>query len=172
MNKKKRSKLIAVLAVVFVLLVIVAVWLAKGGKEEGTQTGESTNVGESTEQSVPAGLPVETKYGEFLMSDEWYDYFEYEIIEDDVYQVDFKATYEKSEVVLFSLIFADEIEDAVLLGSMKAEEDTVNVFMELDEIVIPDDLPAEKHDAFYGMQEEVNNIIDQLNQMDGFEAAE
>lgn len=165
-NKKKRSKLIAILVAILAVLVVVAVLLAKGGKDGG-----SSNADNEVEQVMESGIKVETTYGDFFISDEWFDYFEYEINDKDNYEVVFKAVYEKSEAELFTLVFAEKAEGS-LLGSIEADGKTANVFMQLEEIEIPEDLPAEKHDAFYGMQEEVNSIIEQLNQMKEFTPAE
>lgn len=167
-NKKKRSKLIAALVGILVVLVVVAIMLAKGGKG-----GDSSDAAADSEveQVMESGIKVETLYGDFFISDEWVDYFEYEINDKDKYKVVFNAAYEDCKAELFTLVFAEEAE-GTLLGSMKADGNTANVFIQLEEIKIPKDLPAEKHDAFYGMQEEVNSIITQLNQMKGFTPAE
>ena len=162
----KKKKLVGILTIILVVLIVIAVVLGIKNGKAGSSGESSTNV----EGNVVEGIPVETKYGDFVVSDQWYDYFEYEIDEEDEYTVKFCAKYEDVEVVLFSLVFG-ETEEGTFIGEIGHNDGNVNVYINLTELEFPEEIPAEKKNAFYAMQEEVNSILEQLNQMDNFTQA-
>lgn len=119
-------------------------------------------------ETAASGIPVQTPYGEIYFSDEWTAYYDDEIVEENgSYTITFFAKYEDYKGELFSLIFAKN-SDATLIGTI--EDD--NVYIDMKELDIPKDVPDEKVNAFYGMQEEVNRIMEQLDSIGGYDPAE
>ena len=160
-SKNKRIILISDLAVVLIILVAIAISLFK-----------KDNRSVADETVVEEGITIETKYGEFEISNQWQDYFDYEISEDNNYTVDFLATYENNQVTLFSLVFGSDVEGGQQIGQIENDGKNEAVYIVFNKLEMQEDLPSEMQDAFYGMQEEVNTIIEQLNAMDNFTVAE
>ncbi len=112
------------------------------------------------------GIPVDTPKGTLFFSDEWSEYLDVQVDDTNDYSITFSGKYDKYQIKLFTLTFGENEENTVL-GIF---QDGTCVSVKMYPLEIPEDIPEEKQDAFYAMQEEINNLNEQLQEMDGFQS--
>lgn len=110
---------------------------------------------------------VVTKYCDLSYPEEWDSLFRTEIVEGDVYTVDFYGLVEgKEDQLLFSVVFGDSNN---VFGYLTTDEGKVSVGLNVSEFFPSDDWTASEADLIYGMQEEVNYVLEKLQMNENFE---
>ena len=120
-------------------------------------------------EEIISDIGIDTPYGSLLFSEEWYDYLMVDITEDDAfYKVDFYADYKSNKFLLFSLVYGSSTSGTLLGIFENPEQEDVPVYLQMDELEIPEDFPEESVDSVYAMREEINNICDQIYKQNFF----
>lgn len=151
-NNKRKKKAIIIVGLLIVCIIagaaVIVLHQADHQKKEWT------------------GIPVDTPKGTMFISDEWSEYLDAKVDDTNDYSITFSGKYDKYQIKLFTLTFG-ESEESTVLGKFK---DGTCVSVKMYPLELPEDIPEEKQDAFYAMQEEINNLNMQLQEMDGFQS--
>lgn len=151
-NNKNKKKTIIIVSLLIVCIIagaaVIVLYQADHQKKEWT------------------GIPVDTPEGTLFISDEWSEYLDVKVDDTHDYSITFSGKYDKYQIRLFTLTFGESEENTVL-GNFK---DGTCVSVKMYPLEIPEDIPEEKQDAFYAMQEEINNLTEQLQEMEEFQS--
>lgn len=180
-NERLRSVLTGVLAIA-----LAAAPLAACGK--GSASDDATGPKEQQVESVsdaPAdpdaaagqnapedqGAPLPTPAGELSCPESWGEDVQVkDNTSDGQGRIDFTATGDNGPVTLFSLVFGDSGQGHELGTAPGANGSPVKVSLIIDQIQEGDGVSAETAQNLSALQDGVNDILDQLYGVDGFEA--
>lgn len=184
MNKKEKNKFgIKVALCVIIIAVITGLLLFALGRLGGNIPGPdkmdnqdivSNDSDVNKNESYPSPTPdirdsysVETKYCALSFPEEWNGFFSYEIVEENGYGVVFYGIVEgKENQRLFSILF--DHDEGNTIGYLETEEGNINVSVSVFEFKPGDDWTEEEVDFIYGMQEEMNYVIEKLQENERF----
>lgn len=151
---------------------------ATSSSSENTHTDvqNETSSPEQETTSITIGAPddsreaivIVTKYGTLLYPKEWESNLRTEIIDEDVYRVEFYGTVEgKDEHQLFDLIFNGT--DGYNLGTLKTESgEDVSINIVSYDFELDDTWTEDEQIVLYSMQEDINYIIGMLSEGGNF----
>lgn len=176
------SSVIAVCLIVIIVLLCLLMKKSDDNKSSDNKfavsdTSMQSEPSASTENSsLTVGSPddsreaieIVTKYGTLLYPLEWEKNLRTEIVDSDVYKVEFYGTVEnKNEQHLFDLIFNGT--DGYNLGTLKTEsgEDVALNIVSYD-FELDDTWTEDEKFALYSMQEDINYIIGMLAENGNF----
>ena len=180
------SSLIAVCLIV--IIVLLCLLLKKSddnkssdNKSDVSDTSMQSETSASTENSsLTVGSPddsreaieISTKYGTLLYPKEWESNLRTEIVDSDVYKVEFYGTVEgKTEQHLFDLLFNGT--EGYNLGTLKTEsgEDVAINIVSYD-FELDDSWAEDEKFTLYAMQEDINYTIGMLSENENFTIAD
>lgn len=182
-NNKSRN-IIGILIAVICVLVLIIVVMAIGKKDNGANDSTKdvpivteSEIVQETEVATPEPTEViefyeiETPYVNLHYPVKWQNNTRIEIEEGKVYKVHFYATVEgREEQLLFSIGFNNP--EGYELGNLTTSDGTtVNVTVESFDVAMDDWTEAEQN-VIYGMDKDINFIIQELAKDDLFESAE
>lgn len=167
----------------FVLCVLLVGALLVGCGDDTKQNDQPNKPGTtqgtedpSGQQNTPADsakkLELETPVGTLTFPEEWAgDVQAKDTSADGTYAMSFYGTVNGADVLLFEIAIG-AAEGGYQLGSAPdADGNMQSVWLNIKEIEAKPEWSAEETTQINTMQECVNDLIDQLNQMDGFRAA-
>lgn len=199
-NKEKNTKktnnpktiiviLSSVIAVCLIVIIVLLCLLMKksddnkssDNKSALSDTSMQSETSASTENSsLTVGSPddsreaieISTKYGTLLYPKEWESNLRTEIVDSDVYKVEFYGTVEgKTEQHLFDLLFNGT--EGYNLGTLKTEsgEDVAINIVSYD-FELDDSWAEDEKFTLYAMQEDINYTIGMLSENENFTIAD
>ena len=154
----KRGFVFMLLSVLFVVLCVTG---CSSKEKEATLTAESaTPEQQASEQQDD--IVIETIYGSLRFPGRWMDRLQVDQAEyDDLVEVAFSAGFNGNVIPLFSIVIGGGSDDAA--GVLTADDGTQrNVYVIVEEIVEDDYLSHDELEQLYGMQEDLNYLIDNL----------
>lgn len=134
--------------------------------EESEEMLEGGNAEENTEEEQepidPNVVVISTVYGQLNYQEQWSEFMKVEqVVEDGALHVRFVAEMNGANYPLFALVInSDEEGAATQITAVDGVQRYVHV--EIDEIETGDELPDEEQNRLYGMQEEINFVIDSI----------
>ena len=140
--------------------------------QEGTiEATESSEMAEATEaideieepkEIKTNGIVVKTKYGNLYYQDQWEDFMQVMVSEDDTYiTVAFAAEINGIQYSLFQLNIG-EVEGEPIAWITDAQGEKRSVFVSMEEIGIIPELTEGEQNRLFAMQEEINFILENL----------
>lgn len=159
-----------VLCVLLVCLLLAG--CGNGAEPNGTQGEDGTTNGSDTQNETPKKLEIETPVGTLTFPEAWAgDVKTKDTSADGQYAVSFYGTVNGEDVLLFELSIGTK-EGSYQLGSAPdVNGNMLPVWLNIKEIETKPDWSEEDTTRINTAQECVNELIDQLNQMDGFQTA-
>lgn len=138
----------------------------------GTQGEDGVSNSSDVQDTAPKELEIETPVGTLTFPEEWAGEVQTkDTSTDGQYAVSFYGTVNGEEVLLFELSVGAK-EGSYQLGSAPdANGNMLPVWLNISEIEAKPDWSEEDTTRINTAQECVNELIDQLNQMDGFQTA-
>lgn len=137
-----------------------------------TQSEEGAHSGSDVQNETPKELEIETPVGTLIFPEAWAGAVQMkDTSADGQYAVSFYGTVGGEDVLLFELSVGAKEGDYQLGSAPDAAGDMQSVWLNIKEIEAKPEWSAEETTQINTMQECVNDLIDQLNQMDGFRAA-
>ncbi len=131
-------------------------------QSETTASTENSSLTIGAPDESREAIEIVTKYGTLLYPKEWESNLRTEIVDSDVYKVEFYGTVEgKKEQHLFDLIFNGT--DGYNLGTLKTETgETVQINIESYDSELDDTWTEDEQFVLYSMLEDINYIIGML----------
>lgn len=137
-----------------------------------TQSGEGAHSGSDVQNETPKELEIETPVGTLIFPEAWAGAAQMkDTSADGQYAVSFYGTVGGEDVLLFEVSVGAKEGDYQLGSAPDADGNMQSVWLNIKEIEAKPEWSAEETTQINTMQECVNDLIDQLNQMDGFRAA-
>lgn len=154
------------------LVCLLLAGCGNGAEPNGTQGEDGTPNGSDTQNETPQDLDIETPVGTLTFPEEWAgDVKTKDTSADGQYAVSFYGTANGEDVLLFELSVGAK-EGGYQLGSAPdADGNMQPVWLNIKEIETKPEWSAEDTTRINTLQECVNDLIDQLNHMDGFQTA-
>lgn len=182
MRRQKGSKgFIVVLILIIIILLIVSaglLWIViknwnvidLGIMKEISVSNENTSLTIGTPDDARESIEISTKYVTLLYPLEWEKNLRTEIIDSDVYKVEFYGVVEgKTEQHLFDLVFNGT--DGDNFGTLKTESgEEVTINIESYDFEFDDTWTEDEKNMLYTMQEEFNYMIGMLAENVAFTA--
>lgn len=123
-----------------------------------TELEKMDNYSNSGVPNIEGELKIETKYGTLYYPKKWESNLEFVVNEQDNYSVEFYTVIDgKEKQHLFDLVFGEYEEESV--GNLTED---VNLYIHSYELEDEDKWSERDLTIYYGMQEDVNYIIDRL----------
>lgn len=138
----------------------------------GTQGEDGASNSSDVQDTTPKKLEIETPVGTLLFPEEWAGEVQMkDTSADGQYAVSFYGTVNGEDVLLFELSIGTK-EGSYQLGSAPdVNGNMLPVWLNISEIEAKPEWSAEDTTRINTLQECVNDLIDQLNHMDGFQPA-
>lgn len=137
-----------------------------------TRSEEGEHSGSDVQNETPKELEIETPVGTLIFPEAWAGAVQMkDTSADGQYAVSFYGTVGGEDVLLFELSVGAKEGDYQLGSAPDAAGNMQSVWLNIKEIEAKPEWSAEETTQINTMQECVNDLIDQLNQMDGFRAA-
>lgn len=178
MNKNHKSKnggiLITVGIIVIGLIFLIPFFMKpmscenSSGKNNDVQTKKNEYADDLVEDEVIEELEIRTPYGTLYYPKRWESHLRVVPIESDVFSIQFFGRVEgKTEQQLFDILFGGEV--GVIIGYLSINE-TEEVVIRINsyDYAMGDDWNEEDKNVIYGMSEDVNYLIAELERMDNF----
>ena len=127
-----------------------------------------TDVQNTEEQSsVPQDVVIETRFGNLAFPEQWSEFITTNETEvsDECIKVDFSAKINDTYYLLFTIYIGngEGIDECVKVGEIRDSENEVrNVYVEVAEITVDENLSEGEQNRIYAMQEDLNYLIDNL----------
>lgn len=168
--KKIKKWVSGMLSVLLICLLLAG--CGNGTEPNGTQGEDSASNNSNVQDTAPKKLEIETPVGTLTFPEEWADEVQTkDTSPDGQYAVSFYGTVNGEDVLLFELSVGTK-EGSYQLGSAPdANGNMLPVWLNISEIEAKPDWSEEDTTRINTAQECVNELIDQLNQMDGFQTA-
>lgn len=159
-----------VLCVLLVCLLLAG--CGNGAEPNGTQGEDGTTNGSDTQNETPKKLEIETPVGTLTFPEEWAgDVQTKDTSTDGTYAMSFYGTVNGADVLLFEIAIG-AAEGGYQLGSAPdADGNMQSVWLNISEIKAEPEWSEADTARINTLQECVNDLIDQLNHMDGFQPA-
>lgn len=171
MNKIKKwvSVMLSVL-LVCLLLAGCGNGTAPDSQPNGTQGEDGAPNSSDVQDTTPKKLDIETPVGTLTFPEEWAgDVQTKDTSADGTYAMSFYGTVNGADVLLFEIAIG-AAEGGYQLGSAPdADGNMQSVWLNISEIETKPEWSAEDTTRINTLQECVNDLIDQLNHMDGFQ---
>lgn len=180
------SSVIAVCLIVIIILLCLLLNKSDDSKSSDNKsalsdTSMQSETSASTENSsLTVGSPddsreaieIVTKYGTLLYPKEWESNLRTEIVDSDVYKVEFYGTVEgKTEQHLFDLLFNGT--EGYNLGTLTTETgEAVQINIESYDFEFDDSWAEDEKFTLYAMQEDINYTIGMLSENGNFTIAD
>ena len=180
------SSVIAVCLIVIIVLLCLLLKKSDDNKSSDNKSAVSdtsmqSETSASTENSsLTVGSPddsreaieIVTKYGTLLYPKEWESNLRNEIVDSDVYKVEFYGTVEgKKEQHLFDLLFNGT--EGYNLGTLTTETgEAVQINIESYDFELDDSWTEDEKFTLYAMQEDINYTIGMLSENENFTIAD
>lgn len=176
------SSVIAVCLIVIIVLLCLLMKKSDDNKSSDNKfavsdtTAQSESLGSTENSSLTIGSPddsreaieISTKYGTLLYPKEWESNLRTEIVDSDVYKVEFYGTVEgKKEQHLFDLLFNGT--DGYNLGTLTTETgEAVQINIESYDFEFDDSWAEDEKNLICAMQEDINYTIGMLAENGNF----
>ena len=117
---------------------------------------------EEAEEKLPEYVIVSTEYGDLYYQYQWKEFMKTEQTKvEDTIVVDFRADIQQGEYQLFRITIGGEQEE--VHGKLTDSKGTErNVYVSMNEIVMPEDMSEGEQNRLYAMQEEINYVLAHL----------
>lgn len=187
-EEKKQNPLlipVIVLSVAVVVLAVLLLW--PKDEEQGSslqqpeqteqiqQTQQSAEPAESTsapEETEKPDVGIETPYGTLYYPGIWEDSMRSETKEESgSYQVVFYGCVGEREEWLYTVWFGEAGENAFTVGAVEADGQMIAVSMEMSDFIPDESWSVEEADQICAMQESLNDMIEKIRELPGFEEA-
>ena len=173
-RKKKVSLLIPILCIVVGILIGILgsmLFMGKGAGKNNAGGQQSTSTNTVEEMLKEDSFKIETEYCDLYYPLKWKEQVRVEVVEGDVYTVQFYAALEeKEEMHLFDIAFAGE--EGIELGYLESENgEEIAVDYISYEPEFGEGWSEEEQNDIYAMAEDVNYIIGMLQKEAGFVSA-
>lgn len=131
-------------------------------KEDATEMVSSDEAEQEEQEELPENVTVSTEYGEIYYQYEWINYMKIDQTQDgDTITVAFSADIDGATYPLFQLkIGSDEEEVHGQLTDSKGNQR--NVYVSMNELIMPEGLSEGEQNRLYAMQEEINYILQNM----------
>lgn len=176
MNRRTKV-LLSIIILGIVIFIVLGILVIKNNnkKPDGNSDIRETQIDNQSEESGAnkknrqTGIPIDTPYGELFFSEEWNDFLEVKVSDKTNYTIAFYTNLEKEKIKLFSVVFGSDSKGE-LLGTIDDQwGETREVSIIINELKGMENISEENRDVGYAMQEEVNDIIEQIYQFNGFQ---
>jgi len=138
----------------------------------GTQGEDGASNSSDVQDMAPKKLEIETPVGTLLFPEEWAGEVQTkDTSADGQYAVSFYGTVNGEDVLLFELSVGTKEGGYQLGNAPDADGNMQPVWLNIKEIETKPEWSAEDTTRINTLQECVNDLIDQLNHMDGFQTA-
>lgn len=180
------SSVIAVCLIVIIVLLCLLLKKSDDNKSSDNKsavsdtTAQSETSASTENSSLTVGSPddsreaieISTKYGPLLYPLEWEKNLRTEVVDSDVYKVEFYGTVEgKTEQHLFDLLFNGT--EGYNLGTLTTETgEAVQINIESYDFELDDSWTEDEKFTLYAMQEDINYTIGMLSENGNFTIAD
>ena len=180
------SSVIAACLIVIIILLCLLLNKSDDNKSSDNKsavldtTAQSETSASTENSSLTVGSPddsreaieIVTKYGTLLYPKEWESNLRNEIVDSDVYKVEFYGTVEgKKEQHLFDLLFNGT--EGYNLGTLTTETgEAVQINIESYDFELDDSWTEDEKFTLYAMQEDINYTIGMLSENENFTIAD
>lgn len=144
-----------------------------GNAEDPTQptepSSQSTEPTQAHDEPENGDLKASTPYGDLYFPGQWKDSIRWVGQETEAgYIAEFYGIVNGKESRLFTLYFAEIVDDAVPVGILTAADMTMDVSLALWDLPEDSGWSEAEQDMFYALQEKVNYLLDKLKENPGF----
>ena len=173
MEDKKEKKSNKKLIIILILVVAVLAAIAFIVKTHNSTSAPGQQEGQEMEQDELKGDPMDTPAGEIIIPEAWSDQVEIEDTSaDGKYSKSFYKTIGDQKILLYELVIGED-GSGYELGSVPDKNgDRQKVWLNINVIDRDESWSDDEYNEINTIQSGVNELIDQIYQMKGFEKAE
>jgi len=159
-----------IIALLLVALILSAASCVRADSKDDEQTTDSvTEAFVKTDEDV---FEIETPYATLKFPVKWQKYVKAEGVQNTLnYSVTFTAVFGEKTLTLYTIVFGDST-NGYKLGTLKAEDGDVNVYLVDTYDAAAETLSADEFDVYGEMYKDVNVIISKLVYDDGLVLAD